>query len=117
MCEAEYVAWSNVAMKAMFLYQLLEEVGFKQQGPIKLENDNQAAILLTKRPEVGKGLRHVMLRYHYFKCAVKDGFIEPIYRKSEDLLADVLTKALTGTPFWKRWKILKGLGDLETKSA
>jgi hypothetical protein len=43
-CEAEYVSWSNVAMKAMFLYQLLEEVGFKQQGPIELENDNQAAI-------------------------------------------------------------------------
>jgi hypothetical protein len=54
-----------------------------------------------------------MLRYNYFKCAAKDGFIEPIYRKSEDLLADIRTKALTGTPFWKRWKILKGLGDLE----
>ena len=92
-CEAEYVAWGNVAQKAVFLYQLLEEVGFSQNGPVRIENDNQAAIL-AKRPEVGKGLRYVLLRYHFFKCANKDGFVDPLYRKSEELLADILTKPL-----------------------
>ena len=110
-CEAEYVAWSNVAQKAVFLYQLLEEVGFSQNGPVRIENDNQAAILLAKRPEVGKGLRHVLLRYHFFKCAIKDKFIDPSYRKSEELLADILTKPLTGRPFWDRWRLLRGLDD------
>ena len=58
---------------------------------MEIENDNQAVILLTKRPEVGKGLRHVLLRYHFFKCAIKDKFIDPLYRKSEELIADILT--------------------------
>ena len=48
---------------------------------------------------------------HFFKCAIKDKFIDPSYRKSEELLADILTKPLTGRPFWDRWRLLRGLDD------
>ena len=37
-------------MKSMFLYQLLEEMRFIQPGAIKIDDVNQAAILLTKGP-------------------------------------------------------------------
>ena len=50
--EAEYVAQSNAAKEAMFLAQLLEELGYDEEDvrPTRILGDNQSAIKMARNP-------------------------------------------------------------------
>ena len=46
----EYQALSNATTRAIFLVRLLEEAGFKQQGPTVLFEDNKSAVTMAEVP-------------------------------------------------------------------
>ena len=50
--EAEYIGQANAAKEAIFLTQLLEELGYKGNDlkPIRIIADNQLAIKLADNP-------------------------------------------------------------------
>ena len=60
--------------------------------PTVLENDNQAALTLASSPMIGKGVRHADVRTHFFKDAILKGIIQPVWRPTDQLLADFPTK-------------------------
>lgn len=92
--EAEYVSLCGVAQTVMWLRGLLQELGAKQLEPTVLHEDNQGAISLAKGSQVGQRSKHIDVRLHYIRERFSEGAISITHCKSEDMLADILTKPL-----------------------
>jgi hypothetical protein len=59
-------------------------------------NDNQSAQILTKNRRFSKCTKHVELKYHFIREAIENNKFKLYYIQSEELMADLLTKALSG---------------------
>lgn len=58
-------------------------------------NDNQSAQkLLESRELCHKRTKHIDIRYHFVKDLVKNGLINVMYKPTDGMIADVLTKPL-----------------------
>ena len=58
-----------------------------------------ARVRVNAMPFTGKGVKHAGSRVHYFKEAIWDGEVVLVWRPTDDLLADLLTKPLMGDKF------------------
>ena len=95
--EAEYVALTEMCKEQKFLTMLLEEI-HTCELPSVLYEDNEAAAYLARNQHVSSRTKHIDIREHYVREHIQElGKIVPI--KSENNLADVLTKNVTVTTF------------------
>jgi hypothetical protein len=95
--EAEYMAMTRAAQEAIWLRQLLKQLGFKQDSPTKLQGDNQGAIALAKNPGDHPHSKHIQLVYHFICFSITEGLIELDYVPTHLMTADGLTKSLVHT--------------------
>jgi hypothetical protein len=93
--ESEYIALTPAIQEAIWLKQLLEELGHPQ-GCIPIFEDNQACILLTKNPQDHKKTRHIQIRYHWVRQQLSNKVFDLKYCDSKSQLADLFTKGLFG---------------------
>ena len=56
--------------------------------------DNQSAIAVSKNPEHHGKMKHLSLHLFWLRDAVQDGLIVPTFVATEDMAADIFTKAL-----------------------
>lgn len=91
--EAEYVAAAEGAKEAIWLKKLLNSMG-EHIGCVELKIDNQGAIKLVQNPEYHKRTKHIDVRFHFIRDKVEEGTIAVNYVRSEEQLADILTKGL-----------------------
>ena len=108
--EAEYYAAVSAANEAIWLKQLLLDLGFSQQTII-IKEDNQACIALTKNPEDHKRTKHVQVKYHVIRDYVNKNIVKFIYCPTAEQLGDIFTKAIPGA---KLRTMLKQLGLTRT---
>ena len=73
---------------------VISEVFQPLECPITLYLDSQSAIALTKDSSYHARTKHIDIRYHFICFEVQKGFINLIYCPTEEMTADVLTKAL-----------------------
>ena len=99
--EAEYMALASAAQEALWLRQLLSDLKNKPTSPTLILEDNQAAICLAKNPQFHGRAKHIDIKYHFVREQVASGNIAVKYCRSEDMLADMLTKGLSYEPFTK----------------
>jgi len=92
--EAEYVAATEAAKEAIWLRGLLEELGYAQEKPTPLFCDNTSAIALVENPVLHDRTKHIKRKMHFVRDAAIQGEIELKFCRTEDQLADVLTKGL-----------------------
>jgi hypothetical protein len=92
--EAEYVAVSEASREAMWLRNLLQELGFKQSRSTLLNCDNKGAIRLALNPGTHQRTKHIDIKHHFIRELVENGTVELQYVESGRQLADVLTKGL-----------------------
>ena len=92
--EAEYVAAVAAGKEICWMKNLLKEIGYPSLTPSKLYIDNQSAIQVAKNPEHHGRMKHLDLCYYWLRDKVDEKEIQPIYLQSEDMPADLLTKAL-----------------------
>ncbi|PRQ41856.1 putative RNA-directed DNA polymerase [Rosa chinensis] len=104
--EAEFVAATSGACQAIWLRKLLGVLGNNQQGPTDIYCDNVSAIKLSKNPVLHGRSKHIDVRYHFLRDLCKDGVINVIYCKSEDQIADIMTKPLKTAVFEKLRSLL-----------
>ena len=104
--EAEYMALSAAVQESIFLRRLLGEIGAEQKDPTVIHVDNQACISMSKDPVAYKRSKHIDIRYHFTRDAVENGMIQIEYVKSQDNVADLLTKALPTETFGRLAKTL-----------
>lgn len=94
--EAEYVSLSEASKEAMFLQGFLRELHFGELSEICIAGDNQGALFLAKNPIFHNRTKHIDLRHHFMRDAIKEGRVTVEYLPTELMPADVLTKPLPG---------------------
>ena len=86
---------SITSQEAVWLRRLLENVLKKQDNPTVLYEDNQGTMELTKNPKFHNRTKHIDVSYHYVREQVDNKNISVKYCRTEDMLADVMTKGLS----------------------
>jgi transposase InsO family protein len=92
--EAEYVAGVAAGKEICWLQNLLNELGYTASAPSKLYIDNQSALSVAKNPEHHGRMKHLDLSFYWLRDKVQRNAILPIYLQTEEMPADLLTKAL-----------------------
>ena len=102
--EAEVVAASDMAGDAIQLNHFLNHQNMSNDRPATLFQDNMSAILLLQNGKSSaKRTKHISIRYFWLQDRVVNGDIKIVYKSTEEMLADGLTKPLQGDQF-KRFK-------------
>lgn len=97
--ESEYKSASIAAQIISGLRNLLEEMGFPQTDATQIGGDNQAALAQLKSKLSGSKARHVKVDFHYVKELIESKDVSFYYTPTEDMVADIMTKALPNEQF------------------
>lgn len=92
--EAEYVAISEASREAVYLRNMLGEL-VENFSCITLYNDNQSAQKLCLNPALHKRSKHIDIKYHFIREMISKNIVSVNYLASNDMPADILTKALS----------------------
>jgi hypothetical protein len=93
--EAEYMASSQATKEAIWMTKLMKELGYmKEKKAMVIQCDNQGAISLTKNPTQHARTKHIDVQHHFVRERVENGKVTFEYYSTEEMVADVLTKAL-----------------------
>jgi hypothetical protein len=98
-CEAEYVAAASAACQGVWLRGLLASLTGVEEEQVTLKVDNQSAIALIKNPVHHERTKHIDIKYHYVRDCNENGSIVVEHVRTEDQLADILTKPLGRVKF------------------
>ena len=92
--EAEFRGMKSGLMEILWLRRLLTEIGFPPTRKSQLFCDNKAAISISENPVQHDRTKHVEVDRHFIKEKLEGGIIEFPFVRSEEQLADILTKAV-----------------------
>ena len=91
--ESEYVALAEVVNELHFLRQVKGFLTPPIDDNIIIREDNEGAIKMATNRFSSRRTRHVGVKQHIVRDAVKNGVVRIHYAKSGEQHADVLTKA------------------------
>jgi hypothetical protein len=98
-CEAELVGLSDESSVVIGVDNFLKAQGV-QLGPARIGQDNQATIKLIENGKSSSArTRHINIRFFYLHDRVASGQVSLEYVRTDDMVADVLTKPLVGAKF------------------
>jgi hypothetical protein len=102
--EAEYMATSTAAKHAIWIQQLLRDMGYEKYigsngYSTELRNDNESAIHLAHNPRIHERSKHIDIAYHHVRDLMLKKRILLNYTSTQSMLADGLTKPLAGQLF------------------
>jgi len=72
----------------------MADVGLVQVGATTIMCDNQGCIALAKNPTHHSCTKHIDIQHHFIREKLESGEIGLKYCPTQDMVADVLTKAL-----------------------
>ena len=99
--EAEYVALSSATQEAIWLRRLMKDFGKQIDSPTTIYEDNQGAIELAKNAKYHSRTKHIDICHHFVRERVVSNEIRVIYCRTEDMVADIMTKGLPKPTFEK----------------
>ena len=99
--EAEYMALASAAQEAMWLRQLTIDLKNEPVSATVIFEDNQSAICIAKNPQFHGRSKHIAIKYHFIRDQVENNNVELRYCRTNDMIADMLTKGLNGEQFAK----------------
>jgi hypothetical protein len=92
--QAEIVACSEACRESQWIRNLLGELGFKFEQPVKVFCDNTAAVQTIKNPTNHAGTKHIDIRYLYARELAEKKLISIEYVPTDENISDLFTKAL-----------------------
>jgi hypothetical protein len=95
-CSAEYVAASVACKQAIYAENLIGFLGFSCRKPYTMYTDSTACLHIATNPTKLGNVRHIQIRYHLVRCYVTLGSIQMLYCVTEEMVADLLTKIVSG---------------------
>eukprot|EP00253_Pinus_taeda_P015521 PITA_15521 len=97
--EAEYVAATVAACQAVWMRRMLRSLGQEQAKTTVILCDNSSAIALSKNSVFHKRTKHIDTRFHYIRELVSNGEIALEHSRTQEQVADILTKPLDQKSF------------------
>lgn len=97
--EAEYMAAAAATKEALWLRKLLADLGHTADT-IYIRADNQSAIKLLKNPIFSPRSKHIDVIWHFARERVARKEVGFTYTKTDDMVADALTKPVPPTKFY-----------------
>ena len=88
--EAEYMAVCAAVQEAIHLRQLISDLGYMQDQPTVIFEDNQGCIAMSANPVFHKRTKHIDIRYHFIRERITSGDVELRYVATEYQLADLI---------------------------
>ena len=92
--EAEYMAATAGAKEAIWWRAHLGGLGYDIKPATILYSDSQGSIALAKNPEHHARTKHIDVQYHFIREHVAQRTIAMRYVGTNEMAADILTKAL-----------------------
>lgn len=99
--EAEYRSMAEASREIKWLKRLLHDLGAPLTEPVKLYRDSKSAIYIATNPVFHERTKHVESDCHQVRDAIKAGLITTVHVRTNEQIADVLTKALGRVQFEK----------------
>jgi hypothetical protein len=99
--EAEYMALTAATKEAIWMKKLVEYITGATYPAVEIKEDNQSTIKLVNNPVLHSRTKHIDIKYHFTRDSVKNGHIKINYCGTKDMIADILTKPLSGNIFQK----------------
>jgi hypothetical protein len=96
--EAKYVAAMHTAKECIWLRRLIGKLFPSLHMQTMLFCDNQVALKLATNDNYHAHTKHIDIRFHFIRQVIASGAIKMVYCPTDNMMADVLTKAL---PCWK----------------
>ncbi|XP_076951121.1 uncharacterized protein LOC143624310 [Bidens hawaiensis] len=97
--EAEFQGIARGLAEVLWIHKLLTEIGFPLTEASKIMCDNKAAIQISENPVQYDCTKHIEIDQNIIKEKLEAGTIELPFVRSEDQLADILTKTVNGRVF------------------
>ena len=93
--EAEYMAVCGATQEAFYLRALLLDLGYKQEMPTIIYQDNQGSIAMLRNAIISQRTKHIDIKYHFVREKVEEKQITLEYIPIKKMVADCLTKPVT----------------------
>jgi hypothetical protein len=98
-CSSEFVAASVCCKQLTHVENMFRFLGFLCPKPYRLYTDSQASMSIASNTwKMGK-IRHIQIRYHLVRGMVLAGDVILVFCVTEDMVADLLTKIMTGSAY------------------
>jgi hypothetical protein len=97
--EVEYIAATHAAKEGIWLCKLIGELFPNLITSTPLYCDNQATLKLAMDDNYHARTKHIDIQYHFIRHIVATGALKLCYCPTEDMVADIFTKALL------KWKV------------
>ncbi len=107
--EAEYTALAHATCQAIWNRNFLAELGHSQEDPTLVFEDNQSTIAIARDPQYHTRSKHFDVQNHFVCKKIESGVIELLYCPTDEMVANIFTKAL---PRPKHEKFVRELGLL-----
>jgi hypothetical protein len=104
--EAEYYAMTHACKEALWLRTFLNVLNFPVPRPFPILSDNQAACSLSNSPAISARSKHIDIRHHFIRDHVQAGSFSTTWIPTEDMPADIFTKALPFSIFSRHRDVL-----------
>jgi hypothetical protein len=78
---------------------VLEDLKFKQEEATIIYCDNQSTVAMVMNPVFHGRSKHIKIKYHSIREAQEQKEIKLVHCKTDDQLADILTKSLGNAKF------------------
>ena len=92
--EAEYIALAEASQEAIWIRRLIEDFEQKKLEKTIIYEDNQSCLKLICNNKYSNRTKHIDTKFHYVKDLRVTGAVDYQYCPTEEMLADMLTKAL-----------------------
>ncbi|GAA5861420.1 hypothetical protein JCM5353_003799, partial [Sporobolomyces roseus] len=112
--ESEYMAMSEASREAVWLRQLLVDLGFPPSSPTLIRGDNSGSLLLASHPTSHSRTKHIAIHYHFTRELVENQTVVLKWVPTNDMVADVFTKGLDKKKH-EMFTMRCGLRDLSRK--
>ena len=92
--EAEFMNFMPAIKAAIWVHDILKELGLPQPLLIWIKSDSTNVITNVNEPHFGLKIRHMDIKYKWIKEQVARCIIEPVYVSTKEMVADGLMKPL-----------------------
>jgi transposase-like protein len=96
-CEAEYVALAETCKEVIWLREVVKAFDEPVDERTIIYTDSQSCIGMIDNQKFSNRTKHIDVKYHFIRKMVKERTIELIYVRTDENIADLMTKPLGPT--------------------